>query len=138
MAGIVTGMSRDLLTACRRTTGKAPLPVFTEAEKEALLYTSLLRSLPLPGSPSKELEVRIYSYRLIIAAPWADRNAMPDHTIASAFGKVFGAVRAREVDSNLIRDPYHALLAWAEKWQLTFAAARRSAIIALSPTIPRV
>jgi hypothetical protein len=63
---------------------------------------------------------------------------MPDHTIASAFGKVFGAVRAREVDSNLIRDPYHALLAWAEKWQLAFAAARRSAIIALSPTIPRV
>ena len=38
----------------------------------------------------------------------------------------------------MVRDPYHALLAWAEKWQLTFAAARRNAIAALTRVIPRV
>ena len=79
-------------------------------------------------SPHSELEARIYTYRLLIAAPWAARNAMEGHHIAKGIGKLFDSIPARYTDNNLIREAGNLMCYWGDRWLNRIARVRRQSI----------
>jgi hypothetical protein len=95
----------------------------TEAETTALrdVHTCLTRGLPPPvasedATEAAELEMRLYTYRLLIAAPWSARNAAPTHLFASALGKVFDQMTPLHVPDTKLRKPAALMCKWAERW----------------------
>ena len=87
-----------------------------------------------PGISDKER--RIYSYRLLLAAPWAARNADHGHHMARALGKHFDGIKARTAPNNLVRGLASSMCSWGERWIIHFARSRLKAIGALAPAIP--
>ena len=102
----------------------------TEAEATALedVHTSLTRGLPPPVSSeddmeAAELEIRLYTYRLLMAAPWSARNAAPPHLFASALGKAFDEMTPLCVPDTKLRKPAALMCKWAERWLRTLSTA---------------
>ena len=78
----------------------------------ALQHACFTSPVSPTAPPCSESEKRIYSYRLLIAAPWSQRNADHAHALASAVGRHFDGVRARTVPNNLIRRTASAMCSW--------------------------
>lgn len=119
-------LTRSLNTARLRTLARPPAPQISPTEREAIKQAS--NSLVDIRSPHSELEARIYTYRLLIAAPWAARNAMEGHHIAKGIGKLFDSIPARYTDNNLIREAGNLMCNWGDRWLNRIARVRRQSI----------
>ena len=119
-------LTRSLNTARLRTLARPPAPQISPTEKEAIKQAG--NSLVDIRSPHSELEARIYIYRLLIAAPWAARNAMEGHHIAKGIGKLFDSIPARYTDNNLIREAGNLMCNWGDRWLNRIARIRRQSI----------
>ena len=130
----ISRLSITLDRARRRTTAKLPPPPLSLVEEEAI--SQACNTLVDIQDAHAELEARIYTYRLLIAAPWATRNAMEGHNIARGLGKYFDAIPARYTDNNLIRDTGNLMCNWGNRWLNRLARTRLQAIEAeRAPTI---
>jgi hypothetical protein len=114
----------------------SPAPELSAEEVTALAAISLPMAAPL--SPLQVLEIQLYSYRLLLASPWAARNAMPGHHVASALGKLFDSITAGHVAINPRRKVCATMCIWVLRWIKRFARDRQGAILALTPltTVP--
>jgi len=122
----ISRLSITLDRARRRTTAKLPPPPLSLVEEEAI--SQACNTLVDIQDAHAELEARIYTYRLLIAAPWATRNAMEGHNIARGLGKYFDAIPARYTDNNLIRDTGNLMCNWGNRWLNRLARTRLQAI----------
>ena len=102
-------------------------------QDRALQCNGLTEPADPSAPPCTESEKRTYTYRLLIAAPWAERNADHSHVLAAAVGRHFDGVRARTVPNNLIRRTASAMCSWGDRWIVRIARARRKAIDARPP-----
>jgi hypothetical protein len=122
----ISHLSISLDRARRRTPSHPPPPLISPAEETAI--SQACNTLVNIQNPHTELEARIYTYRLLIAAPWAARNAVEGHNIAKGLGKYFDAIPARYTDNNLIRDTGNLMCSWGDRWLNRIARTRRQAI----------
>ena len=115
LANLVPRLARDLDDTRKRAKVDIPAAELTAEETSAIatIKSSLAASTPL--TPHQELEVRLFSFRLLLAAPWSARNVMPGHHVASALGKLFDAITARDVSTNARRKVCNTMCLWAER-----------------------
>jgi len=132
---------RSALVEARRAALDRPADLELLAEDKRALYMAdkyFLGDHPaeVQGPGISDRERRIYSYRLLLAAPWAARNADHEHHMARALGKHFDGIKARTAPNNLVRGLASSMCSWGERWIIHFARSRLKAIGALAPAIP--
>jgi hypothetical protein len=131
------------LAKARHAALNSPADLELSAEDNRALYMAdhyFMGNHPVDaqGPGISEMERRIYSYRLLLAAPWAARNADREHHMARVLGMHFDGIKARTTPNNLVRGVASAMCSWGERWIIQFARTRRRAIGALPPPPPPV
>jgi len=81
---------------------------------------------PDPLDDHAELEVNLYTYRLLLAAPWARHNAAQGHGFAAALGGAFDCMLPEHVSDRMLRQPATNMVKWAVKWLHRVADAYRA------------
>lgn len=132
---------RLALAKARHAALNSPADLELSAEDNRALYMAdhyFMGNHPVDaqGPGISEMERRIYSYRLLLAAPWAARNADREHHMARVLGMHFDGIKARTTPNNLVRGVASAMCSWGERWIIQFARTRRRAIEALPPPPP--
>ena len=114
-----------------------------EAEDIAFdgVFACLSRGLPPPAAEAEEeeaaeLEVRLYTYRLLLAAPWSARNAAPSHRFASALGRAFDQLTPLLVPDRTLRKPSTLMCKWAERWLGILSKAYSGVLKGAAPPSP--
>ena len=136
LANLVPRLARDLDDTRKRAKVDIPAAELTAEEISAIATIKSSLSASAPLTPHQELEVRLFSFRLLLAAPWSARNVMPGHYVASALGKLFDAITASDVGTNARRKVCNTMCLWVERWIDSLAKTRRLAILGARPPRP--
>ena len=86
-----------------------------------------------PAGSHGELEINLYCYRLLLAAPWARRNTAQGHHFAALLGSAFDLATPQHASPRMLRSLALRMCSWGDRWLRRMADAYREALTPAHP-----